>query len=101
VDKVCESYRVIQESSSGTVPSPITDDDGDPIFVSYAPQGSCPDVSPASQLCIPGACVAQMFLCGDSGCGSSSASGTVAATATDGDLSTSTSFTVAASCAYY
>lgn len=101
VDKVCESYRVIQESSSGTVPSPITDDDGDPILVSYAPQGSCPDVSPASQLCIPGACVAQMFLCGDSGCGSSSASGTVAATATDGDLSTSTSFTVAASCASY
>lgn len=95
----CESYRWAQSATSATVPSPLTDDDGDPIIVTYAAQGTCATAAPASQVCAPNACTAQLSLCGSGYvCGGSSTSGDVAATATDGDLSTSTTFTVAGSC---
>ncbi len=98
VDRICEAYTVNQAPSSTVAPSPLTDDDGDPILVTYAPQDSCATASPPSQVCAPAACVAELSLCGGSGCGGSSTLGTVAATATDGDLATASSFTVTAAC---
>ncbi len=98
-DTVCESYRWYQSPSADTVPSPLTDDDGDPILLSYGASGTCAAASPASQVCAPGACIAQLSLCASGfSCGGTSSSGDIAATATDGDLSTAGTFTVTAAC---
>lgn len=99
VDQVCEDWRWSQSASSATVPAPLTDDDGDPILVTYAAQGSCATASPASQVCAPSTCLAQLSLCGSGPvCGGTGRSGNIDATATDGDLSTATAFSVSASC---
>lgn len=99
VDQICEAWRWSQSATSATVPSPLTDDDGDPLLITYAAQGTCAAASPASQVCAPSACVAQLSLCGSGWtCGGTTTSGDVAATATDGDLQTDTTFTVTASC---
>lgn len=99
ISKTCDSYYMTQGAAAATVPSPATDDDGDPMLLTYAAQGSCATVSPSSDVCVPGSCTVDLSLCGQAHvCGGTATSGSISVTATDGDLSLATSFTVDASC---
>jgi len=100
VDKVCLAYYWTQAATTASMPSPVIDDDGDPVLVSYAVSGTCLSVSPASELCGPVGCSSlTLSLCGrPRTCSATSASGDVSTTMTDGDLSAAAVFRVAASC---
>ena len=99
VDQVCEAYRWKQAEASASAPSPLADDDGDPLLVTYASQDACVSVWPASQICGPGGCAVQLGLCAQPfTCQGSHASGLVATTATDGDVGVAASFTVEGGC---
>ncbi len=99
VDRVCVGYYWTQAETTATRPSPVVDDDGDPMLVDYAVSGTCLSVSPTSQLCGPGGCSVTLSLCGQPRtCSATSTSGSVSTTMNDGDLSSAAVFQVVASC---
>lgn len=97
--KVCQDYYMTQGVAAATIQPPLSDDDGDPMLLTYAAQGSCATISPSSDVCVPGSCSVDLSLCGHvRACGATATSGIISTVATDGDLSLATSFTAAASC---